>query len=304
MKSKYILFILLVFSFACRKITPPPPPVLIPERIEISPDNQAVKVNESASFVAKMYDNLGNLMNPQPNFTWATSDIQIAEINQQGLVTGKKTGQVTIQAEYQGIKGTALLNVIENQNQIALIQIMPEMPEFSLNQSLQLTATAFNGQNQALNGKNFTWQSQHPDIIEVNANGLLTAKKSGTVLIQASSEGINSSSIMASVVRKGTFVGKTGHQAGGTAKLKVVNNNLQLIFESNFSACCGPDFRVYLSNQFQDNNINGGYELAILQKGSGAQTYNIPNTISIDQYRYAIIWCKKFNVLIGVADLQ
>jgi hypothetical protein len=304
MKARYILGILLVFSLACRKITPPPPPILIPERIEISPDNQAVKVGESLSFTAKMYDNLGNLMNPQPNFNWTTTDAQLAEINAQGLVKGKKAGQLTIQAEYKGIKGTALLNVIENPNQIALIQIMPDMPELSLNQALQLTATAFDGQNQALNGKNFTWQSNNPEIMEVNANGLLTAKKSGTVLIQASSEGINSSAIMASVVRKGTFVGKTGHQAGGTAKLKIVNNNLQLIFESNFSACCGPDFRVYLSNQFQDRDISGGYELAILQKGSGAQTYNIPNSISIDQYRYAIIWCKKFNVLIGVADLQ
>jgi hypothetical protein len=304
MKSRYILFMLVVFSLACRKITPPPPPVLIPERIEISPDNQAVKVGESQSFTAKIYDNLGNLMSPQPNFIWTTSDMQLAEINPQGMVSGKKAGQLTIQAEYKGIKGTALLNVIENSNQIARIQIMPDMPELSLNQSLQLAATAFDGQNQALNGKNFTWQTNSPEIIEINANGLLTAKKSGTVLIQASSEGINSSAIMASVVRRGTFVGKTGHQAGGTAKLKIVNNTLQLIFESNFSACCGPDFRVYLSNQFQDRDISGGYELAILQKGSGAQTYNIPNTIGIDQYRYAIIWCKKFNVLIGVADLQ
>lgn len=304
MKSIYVLFIALIFVFACRKITPAPPPVFIPERIEINPDNQAVKIGETVSFTAKMFDNQGQLLNMQPSFTWSVTDTEIAEIDPQGIAKGKKLGQVNLQAEYMEVKATALLNVIENPNQIALIRISPEMPELTINQTLQLTATALNAQNQVLNDKNFTWQSAESAIIEVNNSGLLTAKKPGTVLIQAESEGIKSSSIMAAVVRRGSFVGKTGHQARGTAKLKIVNNNLQLNFEGDFYACCGPDFRVYLSNQFQDNDISGGYELALLQKGSGAQTYNIPDTISIDQYKYAIIWCKKFNVLIGVAELN
>ncbi|MCU0446949.1 MAG: DM13 domain-containing protein [Microscillaceae bacterium] len=304
MKRISILFLLLASIIACRKITPPPPPVLIPKRIEISPDNQAVTIGESVSFTAKMYDNLGNLAMPQPVFVWSVSDNTVAEINPEGVVLAKKIGQINIKAQYQNIQATALLNVIENPNQIALIRINPEMPELTIHQTLNLTAMAFNGQNQALEGKNFTWQSDQPEIMAVNSMGVLTAKKAGTALITASAEGIQSSIVMAAVVKKGNFVGKTGHQAGGTAKLKIVNNNLQLIFENNFSACCGPDFRVYLSNQFQDRDISGGYELAILQKGSGSQTYQVPNTIGIDQYRYAIIWCKKFNVLIGVAELN
>jgi hypothetical protein len=304
MKRIKILIFLLPLIFACRRITPPPPPVLIPERIEISPDNQVVKVGESIGFVAKMYDNLGKLRQPQPMFVWTVSDNLVADIDATGLTMGKKTGQIMVKAEYLNIQATALLNVIENPDQIALIKLSPEMPELSVNQNLSLIAQALNGQNQVLTGKNFTWESDSPEIVSVNETGGLMAKKTGTALIRASAEGIQSAPLMVAVVRKGNFVGKTGHQAGGTAKLKIVNGNLQLQFENNFSACCGPDFRVYLSNQFQDNDISGGYELALLQKGSGAQTYQIPGTIGIDQYKYAIIWCKKFNVLIGVAELN
>ena len=76
---------------------------------------------------------------------------------------------------------------------------------------------------------------------------------------------------------------------------------LKLQTTSNFSVASAPDLRIYLGNN--NNNINGAIEIATLTMRSGMQSWNIPGTVTITQYRYVIVWCKQFGGVYGVADL-
>ena len=44
--------------------------------------------------------------------------------------------------------------------------------------------------------------------------------------------------------------------------------------------------------------------LAPLQKYSGAQSYEIPKNINLEEFQSAAIWCRKFNATFGAARLQ
>ncbi|HYX14670.1 MAG TPA: DM13 domain-containing protein, partial [Nostoc sp.] len=41
-----------------------------------------------------------------------------------------------------------------------------------------------------------------------------------------------------------------------------------------------------------------------LKKYSGAQTYSIPQSINLADYKSAAIWCRKFNATFGAANLN
>ena len=43
--------------------------------------------------------------------------------------------------------------------------------------------------------------------------------------------------------------------------------------------------------------------LASLQEYSGAQSYEIPENINLEEFQSAAIWCRKFNATFGAAKL-
>jgi hypothetical protein len=44
--------------------------------------------------------------------------------------------------------------------------------------------------------------------------------------------------------------------------------------------------------------------IAPLEKFSGEQSYEIPNTIKLDDYHSVAVWCRQFNATFGVASLN
>jgi hypothetical protein len=63
-----------------------------------------------------------------------------------------------------------------------------------INTPVQFQAVAKNASGQVLNGKTFAWTSSNPGIASVDSNGNVTAKRLGSVVISASSEGQSGSS--------------------------------------------------------------------------------------------------------------
>ncbi len=91
----------------------------------------------------------------------------------------------------------------------------------------------------------------------------------------------------------------TGYTIQGTAELKDSLGVLYLTFSSDFYTQPGPDLYVYLTETGAAPTAvgNDDYEIAILTSNSGAQTYTLPSTVSIDDYDYVTIHCKQFNHL-------
>ncbi|HYX16080.1 MAG TPA: DM13 domain-containing protein [Nostoc sp.] len=115
-------------------------------------------------------------------------------------------------------------------------------------------------------------------------------------------------------IKSGTFVSGE-HTTQGKASITAKNGKSFLELDESFKTSeLGPDLVVILHRS--DNVINstkppsyplknGDYFiLAPLKKYSGAQTYSIPQSINLADYKSAAIWCRKFNATFGAANLN
>lgn len=277
-------------------------------RLVITPPNIALQPGQTVQLQATLVAGNGSGSAAQ-NVSWSSSDTTVADINMTGLVTARQVGQTRIIARTGGTTSDeALVTVVANINQVARVEVTPQSIQRRPGETGQFTATAYNLNNQILNGRTVTWVSTHPGVATINAAGLALAQSLGTAHITAVVDGIESLPAVFSVtshVRMGTFVTRTGsgHPVQGIATLaQESNGSLTLSFGTNFSSAGGPDVRVYLSttNTVGSNSISVGR----LKTFSGAQSYLVPSGVQLNTYEWVIIHCVPFNITFGYARLQ
>ncbi|KST67906.1 DM13 domain-containing protein [Mastigocoleus testarum] len=109
-----------------------------------------------------------------------------------------------------------------------------------------------------------------------------------------------------SLIASGNFV-KSEKATTGKAKIVNMNGKRYLKFDEAFSTGNGPDVKVILhkSSTVPGNIQEGNYiTLAPIQKFKGAQTYEIPENVNLDEFKSVGIWCEEFNATFGYASLQ
>ena len=74
-----------------------------------------------------------------------------------------------------------------------------------------------------------------------------------------------------------------------------------MVLDANFSLDGAPDPRVGFGT---DGEFVALSDLGALQNLNGAQTYNVPASINVDDFNEVYIWCLKFGVPLGVAQLN
>ncbi|MFG2818654.1 DM13 domain-containing protein [Kitasatospora sp. NPDC048365] len=105
----------------------------------------------------------------------------------------------------------------------------------------------------------------------------------------------------------GTF--RSGeHTTTGTAKLVRLPDGSTVLRLENLSTSDGPDVRVYLSAEPAavsrlDSLGDGALELAGLKGNLGNQNYTVPAGTDLSRFRSAVLWCHRFSVGFGAADL-
>lgn len=118
----------------------------------------------------------------------------------------------------------------------------------------------------------------------------------------------------AEVIKSGSFASGE-HPTSGVAQLVRQENGVVLQLDESFqTSTSGPDLVVALH---RSDDVLGSTEppayplvegeyvvLAPLQDYSGAQTYEIPGDINVDDYQSAVIWCRQFNATFGSAVLR
>lgn len=273
-------------------------------------EKTSLTVNESSNISASLKNNYNHTFPDKAGkITWQSSAPAIVSIDAQGIAKGLLRGQAEISATYGGIVSNKLLfTIVNDPNEVASIEVgAAGASTLAPGATLQLTATAKNVEGNLINGLTFSWESSNTAVAEVNANGLLTAKSNGLTNIRAMSAGKNSANfpvMVGSIAGKsGTFTGSNGYSVSGAVSLAMQPNGaLALMLGADFRAQNGPGLYVYLSNSRQ--NAVGGLELEKLRKNSGADTYAVPASVSIDDYKFAMILCKPFNIPFGVAELK
>ncbi len=127
---------------------PNPQPVV--SSITVTPTSALVQVNLSQQFTATGYDQFGNLMSPQPAFTWSVSGG--GTISSSGLFVAGSTpgGPYTVTASSGGVNGTANVTVTSASPDF-LISVSPTSQSISRGSTATFTVTVmplngFNGQ--------------------------------------------------------------------------------------------------------------------------------------------------------------
>lgn len=296
--KKVLLLLLTVSGFSCTKKSADVAPVVVPERLEINPATKSKFVRDTAQFAVTYYNNLGKVATPPQGIVWSTTNVNIATINQDGLATGLAVGQINIKASYKNAEASALFTVVDNENTVATVNIEPSTQEIILNDTATLSAIVRNNAGVVISGIPITWQSADNNLVAITSTGKVSGINYGTANVTATVNGITSAPAMVQVIRKGSF----SRGSVGNATLKIENGLLKLQTSANFSTSSGaPDLRIYLGNNA--NNVNGAVEIATLNQRSGAQSWNLPSNINITQYRYVLVWCKKYPTLYGSSDL-
>jgi hypothetical protein len=146
----------------------------------------------------------------------------------------------------------------------------------------------------------FTSRTVNDEIPSVAATGSPHATLSPSA--EASPEAV--------LLARGVFVSHEHDTSGAAQLIRLPDGRRQLILV-NLSTSDGPDLRVWLTDRpvlaapegwrtFDD----GAYvELGRLKGNQGTQVYDVPSTVDTVTARSVTIWCKRFAVSFGAAEL-
>ena len=105
----------------------------------------------------------------------------------------------------------------------------------------------------------------------------------------------------------GTFISRE-HETTGTARILRLPNGQVILRLEDFQTSNGPALFVYLSQnpaQGEDGAFDDAYiDLGALKGNIGDQNYVVPPEIDPLGYTSVVVWCDRFSVSFGAADLQ
>lgn len=158
------------------------------------------------------------------------------------------------------------------------------------------------------------WQSNAPEVISIDNDGLATAHQNGSVVISASfNDGttlvrdeieVHTGEVTVSqpVGRSGTIQTTTFYELQGSFTLEQIEGDLLLEIAEDYRASSSlPGLYLYLSNN--PTTIANALEVAAVEVFEGAHSYTIPN-VDINTYSYLLYYCKPFNVKVGDGEIQ
>ena len=132
--------------------------------------------------------------------TWSSSDINIAKVNENGVVQGIKPGKVTITAATSnGKKATCIIRVNIPAKSISLNKTNITLYKGNT----QSLIVSFNPTNTT--SKVISWESINPNIASVSSSGVVTAKMKGETTIKATSKYGKIATCKVKVIEKATI---------------------------------------------------------------------------------------------------
>ena len=99
----------------------------------------------------------------------------------------------------------------------------------------------------------------------------------------------------------GTFSGLSNHITTGGVEVVNTDDGWEIRLGGDFSFDGAPDPRVGFgtNGKFVDPT-----DFEVLKSNSGAQVYKVPANINPEDFDEVYIWCRKFSVPLGVAQIN
>ena len=165
-------------------------------KLELSADKTSCSVNETITVkpskltYTKDDNSTETITQNFPAVTWSSSDKAVAEVNADGVVTGKKAGNVVITGQMKGIKGAdgkeldikAQMNITVNaDNTLTVALDRTDGVYIGVGGTTTLTATVAG----YLNDAGVTWETSDKKVATVNEKGVVTGVSAGSAVITA-----------------------------------------------------------------------------------------------------------------------
>jgi uncharacterized protein YjdB len=157
--------------------------------LDISGIPATLYVGNTATLSATPRDADGQALANRP-VTWLSSDSTIAGVSAQGVVTGRKAGEVVIVATSEQKSATATVRVKLEPPATLEITGGPAEPVVA-GTAVQLAAVARNAAGAAIPGRVITWTSANPLLATVSDSGRVQTLGAGEVVITAANEGVS-----------------------------------------------------------------------------------------------------------------
>src|SRR3989442_1612835 len=139
----------------------------LPPRVAITPPAPTVVVAGTVQLTATTKDANGSVLTGRV-VTWASGTPAVATVSATGLVTGVAQGQATITATSEGQQGTAAVTVMLAP--VSSVTVTPNPATVQIGQTLQLTATLKDANQNVLTGRVVTWASDNTAVATVSSN--------------------------------------------------------------------------------------------------------------------------------------
>lgn len=282
---------------------------LVDPKIELETEQIGLRVAEQIQISPKYFDEFGR--EKLVNFTYTSSNPNLVEVNNMGLISAKSPGTGFIQIRF-GVKvmNSIQVNVVNDPTEVAIVKVTTNRRVLFPGQKTQMEISIQNLTGQNLEGKPIQWFSENETIATVDADGLVTGMKFGKTDIHAKVSGVKSNPVTISVAVEqlsGTFVPAGGYRAKGMAFINQANEKLILRLSQDFETSFALGTFIYLSNSTNGQEIrSSGIEIAEIRT-NGAHTFDISAKfpdVQITDFKYVIIFCKPAGVTFGFAEMK
>jgi uncharacterized protein YjdB len=158
--------------------------------ISIQLGTSSLSIGQSVNASATTVDSTGAAVSGR-SITWSVSDASVMSSvsigGNQDKITGRGPGTALLTATSEG--KTASVTVAVATASVSAVSVTLGAYTLLPGQTTQATTTVSDFYGNALTGRTVTYTSLDPTIATVSANGLVTAIKTGAVIIRATSEG-------------------------------------------------------------------------------------------------------------------
>ena len=121
---------------------------------------------------------------------WSTSDLLVATIDRDGLVTARGNGTAVISASTHAVTASTLADV----DQVpVIVELLSSGDLLAVGDSVRMTARAFDAGGSPILDAAFTWTSSDTGVATVNPEGWVHAVAEGMVEITATLKGLSAS---------------------------------------------------------------------------------------------------------------
>lgn len=183
MRNRFLMSIVAPLFLAACETTEP----VTAAEIEITPGQATlVSIGETVQLSAVVKDANGQEI--AKAVTWSSSAATIASVDAAGLATAVANGQATITASVDGVTASITLDVAQV---VASVVVAPATNQLaSINQTIQLTATAKDALGNDVAGRTAAWTSSAASVASIVAGtGVARANANGSATMTATIDG-------------------------------------------------------------------------------------------------------------------